>query len=170
VNQIQVDLLADDPGVSCFRRANQIRSQFQDGVLIEFRSQPFLRQLDAISDDAREADFKRIAIRAHGSDLDGFAWRLRWSDDRFGGEVEGDAENVGVFDIEQALTRAVFIQIVRLAAQSASDNLFAKELRSEGAHAQNVRDGIGPNLQSAWRPTRHSEWLRRGGRNGRRCS
>jgi hypothetical protein len=63
---------------------------------------------------------------------------LRGSDDRFGREVEGNAENVGIFDVEEALVGALFIQLVGLAAQGAADDLLAQELRTEGADAENM--------------------------------
>ena len=53
--------------------------------------------------------------------------------------MEGDAQHVGVFDAEQA----VLVQLVGLAAQGAAHHLFAQELGAEGAHAQNVGDGVG---------------------------
>ena len=61
----------------------------------------FLGQFDAVAFDAGEADFERVALRAHGLDLNGLARRLRRGDDRLGGEVEGNAEDIGVFDIEE---------------------------------------------------------------------
>ena len=74
--------------------------------------------------------------------LDGFTRRLRRRNDRLGGEVERHAENVGIFDIEQSLVRAVLIQLVRLPAQRAADDLLAEQLRSEGADAEDVRYGV----------------------------
>ena len=58
---------------------------------------------------------------------------------RLGGEVERDAEDVGVLDVEEAIV----VGLVRLAAQCAADDLLAEELRAEGADAQHVRDGPG---------------------------
>ena len=113
--------------------------EFQDGVVVEVGGQPFLRQLDAIAFDAGKADFERVALRAHGLDLNGLARRLRRGDDRLGREVEGNAEHVGIFDIEQTF----FVQVVGLAAQGAADDLLAQELRAEGADAEDVGDGIG---------------------------
>ena len=101
--------------------------------------QPFLRQFDAVALDAREADFERVALGPHGLDLDRLARRLRRRDDRLGGEVEGNAEDVGVLDVEQA----VLVQVVGLAAQRAADDLLAQELRAEGADAEDVGDGVG---------------------------
>ena len=55
----------------------------------------------------------------------------------FGGEVERDAEDVGVLDVESP----VRVGIVRLAAERAADDLLAEKLRAEGADAQHVGDG-----------------------------
>ena len=58
---------------------------------------------------------------------------------RLGGEVEGDAHDVGIFDVEQA----VLVQLIGLAAQAAADHLLAQELGAEGADAEDVGDGVG---------------------------
>ena len=101
--------------------------------------EPFLGQFDAVALDAREADFERVALRPHGLDLNRLARRLRRSDDRLGGEVERNAEDVGIFDVEQPF----FVQVVGLAAQGAADDLLAQQLRAEGADAEDVGDGVG---------------------------
>ena len=80
--------------------------EFQDRVVVEVGRQPFLGQLDAVAFDAREADFEGVAIGADGLDLNRLARRLRRRNDRLGGEVEGNAEDVGVFDVEQSLPRS----------------------------------------------------------------
>jgi len=49
------------------------------------------------------------------------AWRGRGGDDGLGREVEGDAEDVSVFDVEQV----VVIQLVGLAPKGTADNLLA---------------------------------------------
>ncbi len=98
----------------------------------------FLRQFDAVAFDAGEADFERVALGADGFDLNGLTRWLRRRDDRLGREVEGDAEDIGIFDVEETF----FIQVVGLAAERASDDLFAQELGAEGANAEDVRDGV----------------------------
>ena len=113
--------------------------ELQDGIVVEFGGEPFLRQFDAVAFDAREADFERVALGPHGLDLDRLARRLRRRDDRLGREVEGNAEDVGVFDVEEPF----FVQVVGLAAQGAADDLLAQKLRAEGANAENVGDGVG---------------------------
>ena len=118
---------------------DEVRGELQDGVVVEVGGQPLLRQFDAVALDAREADFERIALGADGLDLDGLARRLRRRDDRLGREVEGNAEDVGVLDVEQAF----FVQVVGLAAQRAADDLLAQKLGAEGADAEDVGDGVG---------------------------
>ena len=139
VLEVQVHALADDAGVARDRWADEVGREFQDGVVVEVGGQPLLGQLHAVALDAREADFERIALGAHGLDLDRLARRLRRGDDRLGGEVERNAEHVGVFDVEQAL----LVQVVGLAAQRAADHLLAQELGAEGADAEHVGDGVG---------------------------
>ena len=139
VLEVQVHAFADDAGVARDRRADEVGRQLQDRVVVEVGGQPFLGQLDAVAFDAREADFQCVALGAHGLDLDGLARRLRRRDDRLGGEVEGNAEDVGIFDIEQAL----LVQLVGLAAQRAADDLLAEKLGAEGADAEDVGDGVG---------------------------
>ena len=72
-------------------------------------------------------------------DADGRARLAGRRDHRLGGEVERDAEHVGVFDVEQAL----LVEIVGLAAQRAADDLLAQKLGAEGADAEDVGDGVG---------------------------
>ena len=114
VFEVEIDTLADDAGVLRDRRADEIGRQLQHGVVVEFGGQPLLGQFDAVAFDAREADFERIALGPHGLDLDRLARRLRRRDDRLGGEVERNAEHVGIFDVEQAF----LVQLVGLAAQA----------------------------------------------------
>ena len=121
--------------------ADEVGGEFQDGVVVELGGQPFLRQLDAIAFDAGEADFESIALGTDGLDLDRLARRLRRGDDRLGREVEGNAEDVGIFDVEQPCR--LFVQVVGLAAQRAADDLLAQKLGAEGADAENVGDGVG---------------------------
>ena len=96
--------------------------------------QPLVGQFDAVAFDARENDFERRALldRLDAED------RIRREDRRghgLGGECERDAEDVGIFDSEQIGRR---VQIVRLPAQRAADDLLAEKLGSEGADANDV--------------------------------
>jgi hypothetical protein len=77
-----------------------------------------------------------VALGADGFHLHGFPWRSRRGDGRLGREVEGDAEDVGVFRIEEAL----LVEVVGLAAQGAADDLLAEELGAEGSNAEDVCD------------------------------
>ena len=148
-------------------RADQVRRQLQDRVVVEFGREPLLGQLDAIALDAREADFQSIALGPHGLDLDRLAGRLRRRHDRLGGEVERNAEDVGVFDVEQAF----FVQVVGLAAQGAADDLLAEKLRAEGAHAEDVGDGVGvPAFGEHGDGDDAADATRRAGPPCRRCS
>ena len=67
------------------------------------------------------------------------ARRLRFCDNGLGGKVKGNAENVGVLDIEFS----ILVQIIRLPPQRAPDDLLAQQLCAKRANAQNVRDGVG---------------------------
>ena len=58
VLKVEVDTFADDALVLGDRRADEIRGQLQDGVIVEFGGEPFLGQFDPVSGDAWEADFK----------------------------------------------------------------------------------------------------------------
>ena len=101
--QIQINPLADDAGVLRNRWADKIRGQLQNGIFVEFGGQPFLRQFDPIACNTGKADFQGIAIRTNRLDLDGFAGRLRRRNHRLGGEVKGNTQDIGIFDIEQIL-------------------------------------------------------------------
>ena len=132
VDQIQVNALADDALVLRNRWADEIRSQFQHGIVVELCGQPLFGQFDPIAGDAGKADFQVVAFGAHRLDLDGFPGRLGRRHDRLGGEVEGNAQDIGVFHVEQVL----LVEVVGLAAQGAADDLFAEKLGAEGPHAQ----------------------------------
>ena len=84
-------------------------------------------------------DFGVVALRRERLHLHGLWWFLRRPNHRLGGEVEGDAEHVGVLGVEQAL----FVEFVGLPTEGTSDYLFAKQLRSEGTETQHMRDCVG---------------------------
>ena len=52
---------------------------------------------------------------------------------------KGMPKHVGIFHVE----RLLFIQVVGLAAKRPADDLLAEKLGAEGAHAQDMGDGIG---------------------------
>ena len=99
VLEAHVHAFADDAGVARNGRADQIGIEFQDGFFVKIGAETLLRQLDAIAFDAREANFERVAFWLHSLDLNRLTRRLRRRDDRLSGEVEGNAEDIGVFDI-----------------------------------------------------------------------
>ena len=109
---VEIFRLADQPGIDGGGGSDEIGAECQNGFSVEVCGKPFHRQFHAIALDTREANFECIAFGAHGLDLHCLARRLGWGDDRLGGEIEGDAENVRVFDVEQTL----IIQLVGLAA------------------------------------------------------
>ena len=98
--EAHIDLLTDDAGVAGDRGADQIRAQLQRGFFIESGRQSLLRKLNAVTLNARELDFERIAIRSHRFDLNRLARWLRRSNDGLGCKVEWDTKHVGVFDVE----------------------------------------------------------------------
>ena len=139
VLQAQIDILADNAGVLGVRRADQIRREFEHRVRGKFRRQPFLRQLDSIPRYARKAHLQGVALGPHGAHLNRLLRRLWRGDHRPGREIEGDAEHIGVFDVEAIF----FVQLVGLSPQRPADNLFAEQLGAKRAHAQHVGDGVG---------------------------
>ncbi len=122
MDQIEVHRLADDPGIAGFGGADQVRGELKHRVFVERCVEPFLRQLDAIALHAWEADFQCIALRAHCLHLNRFPRLLRRRHHRLGVEVEGNAEHVGVFHVEEVF----LIQVVRLAAKRAANDLLAQ--------------------------------------------
>src|SRR6056297_1182034 len=93
-----------------------------------------LGELDPVAFDAGKPDFQRVSFWADGADVDSFSRRLWRRDDRTRGEVEGDAEDIGILDIEQAF----FVELIRLAAQCTADDLLAEQLSAECPDAQHV--------------------------------
>ena len=91
------DALDDDHG-----RPDKVGREAKLRVFGELGGEAGFRQLDAVALDAGEADFEGIAVGADGTDADGGTRRLGRSDDGLGGEIERDAENVGIFDGEEA--------------------------------------------------------------------
>ena len=60
VDQVQVDALANDAGIVRDGRADDVRGEDQGRVLAELRVDVFLRQFDAVSLDAREANLTGV--------------------------------------------------------------------------------------------------------------
>ena len=129
--QRQIDALTDKTLVAGFGRADEIWGEFQRAVGCELRFEPLLRQFGAIALDPRKADFERVAIGADGVDMDRVIGLGRLGLNGRRGEIERDAENVGIFYLEQAIG----LLDIGLAAQGTTDDLFAKQLRAEGPDA-----------------------------------
>ena len=82
--------------------ADVLRRDDQAAVLAELGVQPLRRQLAAVTADPREADFQ-IGAFGDGVDAGDRLWRLRIDLLRRTREVERDAHDVGVLDVEQAI-------------------------------------------------------------------
>ena len=133
------DARADDPFHDDRGGADVRGRDFQPAVLGEDGFELLGRQIAAIAADAREDDLQRRALLDRMDARD----RLRLGglgDLRRGGEVERNAHDVGVFDVEQA---GLGVEVVGLAAQAAPDHLLAQKLGAERADAQDVGDGVG---------------------------
>jgi len=120
VLQVQRDAFADDALKQDLARADQLGRQLEPRVFGELRRDALVRQLDPVAFDAREADLERRPL-LHGVDAYGLARARRLDDHGLGGEVEGHAQDVGVFDVEQAF----LVQLVGLTAQRSTDHLLA---------------------------------------------
>ena len=101
VNERQVDALTDDRLVLRDRGADQIPRQGHRGIRVEVGCQPLLGQFDLVAQHARESDLAGVALRCDGLDLHGWPGFLDVGDHRLPCEVEWDAENVRVLDVEE---------------------------------------------------------------------
>ena len=70
-------------------------------------------------------------------DRNGLTRGLGRSDHRLRGEIERDAKDIGVLDVEQT---ALLVQVVRLAPERTADDLLAEKLRPKGADAEHMSD------------------------------
>jgi hypothetical protein len=118
----QPDALADNAAHVDDRRSDQLGVQFEHRVRAEFRRQPLVRQFDSVTLDAGKGDLQRIPIRADRTYADRLFWSGGRRNHRLGGEVEGDAEHIGIFDIELV----ILVQIVGLTAQRAAHDLLQR--------------------------------------------
>jgi hypothetical protein len=89
------------------RGTDNIRAQHQNGIILEVSGQPLFRELHAIALDAGKADFEGVALGTHRLDLNCLAGRLRRCNDWLRREVEGNAEDIGIFYVEQLLVEVV---------------------------------------------------------------
>ena len=99
----QADFLADDAGVHVYGWPDKFGGQAQDRVVSEGGGQLIFRQFYAITQNPWELNFECIPLRAHGFDPDRLSGRLWCHHDRLGREVKGDAQNVGILDVEEAV-------------------------------------------------------------------
>src|SRR5690242_2419962 len=110
--EAEVHALTDDPLIMRDRRADQLGRELERRVVAEARGKPLLGEFHAVPFHAREADLERVAIWADGAHHDRGPRRLRRRWHRLRREVEGDAEDVGVLDVE----KTVVIEVIRLPA------------------------------------------------------
>jgi len=139
MDQIEINAFTNDALIPGVGRADKIGGQVQFRVFIKFGDQFFFRKLYAIACHTGKTDFQRVTFRAHGFNTGGLTRRLRRGDNRFGGEIKGDAQHVGIFHVEKIF----IIEIVGLSAQGAANDLFTQKLGAESADTQHVRDGVG---------------------------
>ena len=129
---------ADYAGIPCDRRADKVWCQHKRRVGGELSGETFLGQLNSITFNTWELDFQSVAFGPHSLDLDGFTGRLWRRHNRFSCEIEWYAEDIGIFHVEQAF----LVEVVRLPAQGAADDLFTQKLGAEGADAENMGHGV----------------------------
>ena len=94
----------------------------------EVGDQVLLGWILPVAGDSRERDLQVVALGAYCLHLHRLLWLARANDHRTGGEVEGNAQHVGIFDVKLV----VLVQFVGLAPERPAHHLFAQELRSEG--------------------------------------
>ena len=140
VHEREVDALADHALDAHPRGADEVGREGHRRVVVELGGEPVVGELDAVPLHPREADLAGVALRGHRLDLHGLAGRLRLHDDGLAGEVERDAEHVGVLDVEEP---GPVVEVVRLAPERASDDLLAQKLRAERPYAEHVGHGAG---------------------------
>ncbi len=75
MNEVEICLFSNDPGVLRLGSTDQIWRQFEHGILIEFRRKTVLGKLDAIAFHSRKSYLKRVSVGAYRFDLNRFAWR-----------------------------------------------------------------------------------------------
>ena len=94
-----LDALADDALQQHGARADVLRRQYEPRVVGELSLEALAGEIDPIALDAGEDNFERGALLDR-LDAEDRLWRSDRRDDWLGGEGEGDAEDIGVFDRE----------------------------------------------------------------------
>ena len=133
-----LDALANDALQQHCARADILRRQDEARVVGELSLKALAGEVDAIALDTGEDDFERGALLDR-LDAEDRLWRGDRRRDRLGGEGEGDAEDVGVFDREELVFG---VQLIGLPPQCAADDLLAQELRLERADPNDVGDSV----------------------------
>ena len=139
VLNVEFYAFSDDAGVMRSCCSNHFWSKYKPMIVIELCLQFFFWKFDTIALYFGEANFQMVSLGTHCLDYDGFAGWGRGGNCWLGCEVEGNAEDVSIFHVEQP----IFVELIGLAAQSSADDLFAQQLRAEGTNTQNMCDRIG---------------------------
>ncbi len=116
-----------------------VRGDRHPAVLGEDRLEGLAREDDPITLDIGEADLARRPV-LQGADARHLGRRLRRDVLALLGEGEGHAEDIRIFDGEEAGGR---IDLIGDPPEAAPHHLLAEQLRAESAHAHDVRDGVG---------------------------
>ena len=85
-------------------RLSKIKPITQSGSVFDYKVGLFSidkNKFNPIPGNTRELDLKRIAIRTNSPDLNGLTWRYWLDRNRFGCEVEGNPQDIGVLNIKQ---------------------------------------------------------------------
>src|SRR5271166_6718385 len=98
--QVEIHFLADDPRVLSLSGTYKVRCQFECRVIVEVSRNAVFRQLDAIALNARKTNFKRVSLRPHCFDMNGFSRWLWWRNYRLSSEVKRNPQHIGVFHVE----------------------------------------------------------------------
>jgi hypothetical protein len=134
----QVHAFTDDALVGCIGWTEQVRRKFQDVVRSEGGRDPFIREFDPVTLDPGEGNLQSVAFGLDGTDTDGLAG-FGWSgNNRIRGKVEGDDENVCIFDVEQIFV----VLILGLVPQGPTYDQFAEKRGAEGLNAEHVRHSV----------------------------
>ena len=139
MHQRQVHAFANDAFLPVDGGADFLGAEPVGGVVVKHHTELCVGQHHAVALHPGKANLQRVTLGLHGFDLHGFARRCGFDDGGLGVEVKGDAQHVGVFDVEQAFA----IDLVRLAAQRAANDLLAQQLGAKGAQPEHMGDVVG---------------------------
>ncbi|OQB36386.1 MAG: hypothetical protein BWY09_01948 [Candidatus Hydrogenedentes bacterium ADurb.Bin179] len=108
--EVQVHPFANDTLVFCFGRSHKVGRQHQNGIVIKFGGETFCGKFHTVPLNPWEPNLQGITLRPDCPDVYGFARGDGGRDHRFGREIEGDAEHIGIFNVEEI----DFVQVVGL--------------------------------------------------------